>query len=334
MVHISIFFFWKMATYEELTNEENELIKKYFLKGFDDYIRYPEKNVLMLRPYLSIAERIANFEVRKDDIWIVTYPKSGTTWTQEMVWQIVNDVDIEEGKVPLFGRTPFLEIGCILKDNPMPPPPKEADLPKHVMEIMEKFFADPITFTDKMTGRRVIKSHMPMEMLPQDLIEKCKVIYVARNIKDVAVSYFNHSVNLHKFQGNFDDFCQLFEKDLHMYGSYFHHIKSGWAYKDHPNFRFVWFEDMKKDIRKEVVATCDFINHPLPTDKLDILLEHISFKSMKKNMAINIQSEKGEFIRKGEVGDHKNHFDEERNQKWDQWIQREIINTGIVMLGI
>ena len=68
--------------------------------------------------------------------------------------------------------------------------------------MMEAMLSDPIVYTSKMTGRRVIKCHMPMEMLPKDLVEKCKVIYVARNIKDMAVSWFHHLVGItfHGFQ--------------------------------------------------------------------------------------------------------------------------------------
>ena len=48
-------------------------------------------------------------KARNTDIWVVTYPKCGTTWTQEMVWQIANNVDLEGGKKMLDERFPYLE---------------------------------------------------------------------------------------------------------------------------------------------------------------------------------------------------------------------------------
>ena len=54
----------------------------------------------------------SNMVVRPSDVWVVTYPKCGTTWTQEMVWQVANKIDMEGGKVDLGERFPLL--GCIL----------------------------------------------------------------------------------------------------------------------------------------------------------------------------------------------------------------------------
>jgi len=322
--------------YEELTEEERDLIKKcYQTPPMTDFVRYPGP-FIMPRTFAPIRERIANFEVRPDDIWIVTYPKSGTTWTQEMIWQIVNDVDLVKGQLPLFTRTPFLEFGCVTNDMPFGCPP---GMPKQVADLMEDFHNDPIVYTSKMTGRRVIKCHLPMEMQPKNLVERCKVIYVARNIKDMAVSWFHHLVNItpHDFKGNFEDFLDLFEKDLHMYGSYFHHVLGAWTLKDHPNMRFLWFEDMKMDIKKEVLLTCQFIDHPLTQEKLQELLNHISFNSMKNNPSVNIPRsamQRGEFIRKGEVGDSKNYFSDEREAKWNKWIKEMLEDTTLEMPGL
>ena len=56
-------------------------------------------------------------KVREDDVWVVTYPKCGTTWTQEILWNIVNGVQVERIKEPLFGRSPFLDL-MMIGDNP------------------------------------------------------------------------------------------------------------------------------------------------------------------------------------------------------------------------
>ena len=55
---------------------------------------------------------------------------------------------------------------------------------------------------------------------------------------------------------------------------------------------------------------------------------------MKKNpnanpsVIMNLPPEK-QFLRKGEIGDWKNYFDKERNEKWEEWIAENIKGTGL-----
>ena len=42
--------------------------------------------------------------VYPDDVWIVTPPKCGTTWMQEIVWHIHTDVDLEKAQLNQFYR--------------------------------------------------------------------------------------------------------------------------------------------------------------------------------------------------------------------------------------
>lgn len=60
--------------------------------------------------YKVQAELYYNFEARPDDVWITTVPRSGTTWTQELIWLLANGLDFEKAQQrPLTERFPFLE---------------------------------------------------------------------------------------------------------------------------------------------------------------------------------------------------------------------------------
>ena len=73
----------------ELSKEDKELEMNLGSCVYD-LIRY-ENGFVLPRHYAKfMADRVYNFEVREDDIWVVSYPKTGTTLSLEMVWMIVN----------------------------------------------------------------------------------------------------------------------------------------------------------------------------------------------------------------------------------------------------
>lgn len=95
---------------------EDELIKKTDTEFITDIVKISSKdnsNKFCMLPRKFVEQdldRIKKFEVFNDDVWIVTFPKCGTTWTQEMIWMLNNNLDYEtDKKVTLDERFPFLE---------------------------------------------------------------------------------------------------------------------------------------------------------------------------------------------------------------------------------
>ena len=59
---------------------------------------------------LDLDEIRHGFEVYPDDVFIVTQPKCGTTWMQELVWLINHNLDLEGAKINQFYRAPYLDM--------------------------------------------------------------------------------------------------------------------------------------------------------------------------------------------------------------------------------
>ena len=261
-------------------------------------------NVLMPRFYEPITESIRNFEVRPDDIWIITYPKCGTTWTQEIVWHIINDVNKDLGKLPLYARTPFLEFeGIHSQENSeyalrlFSP---ETEGKKTAM--MKRIFHESVDVTRNHPSPRIIKSHMPLEFLPGNLLDTAKVVYVCRNPKDTCVSYFHFMTkvfdHVYQYKGTFDQYIDLFMNGGLEYGNYFDHLKTAWKCRNHPNMKFIWYEDMRKDSPKEVADLARFVNRPLSEAKIEELVEHLKFSNMKERATQASGKRIGNFFRK------------------------------------
>ena len=89
------------------------------------------------------------------------------------MWQIANGVqlDSQESKKVLFLRSPYLEMA----NWPV------VDSNHGVLDdAKSKMLQDSVTWTEKLKSPRIIKSHLPMAMLPPNLLDVAKVLYIAR----------------------------------------------------------------------------------------------------------------------------------------------------------
>ncbi|XP_046400820.1 luciferin sulfotransferase-like [Ischnura elegans] len=281
---------------------------------------------LLPETFLDIAQRIRDMEVRETDIWVLSYPKSGTTWTQEMVWCICNDLDFESAKSTILPiRFPFLELSTFLTGKRGIPP----------------LLKDSVSYVENMESPRFIKCHLPWELLPKQIkTVKPKIIYVARNPKDLCLSYYHQLVRQGLFKGNFEEMAELFLEDRVPYSPYWDHVLTYWEHRYDPNLLFIKYEDMKKDLPSICTRVASFLDEDCSDiGQLSELCSHLSFEAMKSNVSVNytfwentdIVSCLGDinrnFMRKGKVGSWKEEMSPHMAKRFDTWIERHLMTT-------
>ena len=160
------------------------------------------------------------YEARPEDKFVVTYPKAGTTWAQQIIALIVNDGVIAD---PAFTRNSFLD------------------------------------FSGQNTIREpVIKTHLPFSVLPMN--PNAKYLLVLRNPKDSCVSFYYHTVKTDpEFNGNFHDFFKLWIKGEVPYGDYFEHTLEYWKHRSERNFQFLVYEEMKRNPKNAILKIAEFL---------------------------------------------------------------------------
>ena len=268
--------------------------------------------------------------IYEDDIFIITPPKCGTTWTQELVWLILNK--LEKPTKNQFYRVPFVELGAIL-----PPVEEKLDMTKEQNEEnLRHFQGNSVAFVEGMKRPRVIKSHLPLDLLPDNLLDRCKVIFVTRNIKDMAVSYFHHHQLISKGY-TFKEFAQWFRDSHIVQTPMMPMVLEAWNRRDHPNMFFNSYEDMKSDFSGTMKRMLKFLNVEMSDDQIQELQERTSITSFRKDKFVNkaneLEGSEGKFVRKGIVGDWKSNFDQEMNEDWDKWIAEELKGTDFKMIS-
>ncbi|KAF4084629.1 hypothetical protein AMELA_G00108400 [Ameiurus melas] len=257
------------------------------------------------------------FRPDPSDLLISTYPKAGTTWTQEIVDLLLHNGDAEICKrAPTIIRNPFLEI------NSPPPIPSGLDLLK------------------TMKPPRFIKTHLPIQLVPEGFWEnKCKVIYVARNAKDNLVSYYHFDrMNLTQPEpGPWEEYVQKFMKGKLAWGSWYDHVKGFWKEREKKNILYLFYEDMKENPRREIVRIMRYLDLLLSDDIIDKIVELTSFNVMKDNPMANytflpkivFDNSVSAFMRKGEVGDWTNYFTPAQSEMFDEDYARQMADVDI-----
>ena len=314
--------------WQPLSESVLEDLKSDFDEGSLVFECVEANGVWMNKNILEDGPKIYNFQLRPDDVWIVTYPKCGTTWTQELLWLIMHNADFEGAKPYVYDRSAFLEYSTLTTKAKKLKQLKDLEESKMTAEEKEKAelrTCKTFEYAETFKSPRLIKSHLPLSMLPPKLLDTCKVIYVCRNPKDCCVSFYYHSllVENNHMKNGFAEFAKRFMKGQIEYGSYWAHLKDAWGAKSHPNMKFLWFEDMKKDLKPVIQELASFLEYKVSDEQVLQIDEFLEFGAYRKfRSEYPVKSEKPKkFFRKGQVGDWKNHFTAEELEEWEAWIK-------------
>lgn len=224
------------------------------------------------------------YKPRPDDIIIATSYKSGTTWMQEIVRQLV------------FGGQDVPERHKVALDN--------------VSHWLERRWPDldtVIASLEAQQHRRFIKTHLALDGLP--FFPQVKYIVVGRDPRDVFMSLWNHTAN---FTADFYTFSQSIPNrvgdplpacpaDIHTFWQEWitrgwfawesegypiwgnlHHTKTWWAYRHLPNILFVHYNDLQRDLAGEIQRIADFLTIPLNEQIRLTIMDAVSLEAMRQ----------------------------------------------------
>tara|TARA_Y100000589_G_scaffold3861_1_gene3438 strand:- start:1375 stop:2124 length:750 start_codon:yes stop_codon:yes gene_type:complete len=224
------------------------------------------------------------FKTYADDIYVVTYPKSGTTLCQVILFQMLNNGKVNFDHVN--DVSPWIR-NEVFKNNPV----------------------------KKIKGRRVIKSHDYYKLFPRS--HKGKIVYIYRNGCDVCASLFHQKRNYNNpeltFQKHFED----------MFGNgsmnWFRFNKDWFVNKRNYKILYLSYDQLIEDKRNSIIKLADFLNIDQKSFNIDTVLNLSSFDYMKEN-----EQKFGEkppakpdkiydnFIRKGVSGEGKAYLNTEQ----------------------
>ncbi|MTH96498.1 sulfotransferase domain-containing protein [Roseibium sp. RKSG952] len=214
-----------------------------------------------------------DFRFRRDDIIMASYCKSGSTWMQQIVGQLIFDGDPD---VSVADLSPWLDLRV-----------PSADMKLAALEVQ--------------TYRRFIKTHLPVDALV--FSDTAKYTFIARDGRDVVWSLWNHYVNandmwystlndapgrvrpaLQRPTGDAVDFFRNWlARDGEPFWSIWDTLRSWWALRELPNVFFIHSADLKADREAAIRRLADFLEMDKSDAVISAAVAHSGFDWMKAN---------------------------------------------------
>ena len=262
-----------------------------------------------------------DFRFRDDDLVISTYAKSGTTWVQQILAQLI--FNGQEG-LEVAEMSPWIDLRV---------PPKEVKLPA----------------VEAQRHRRFLKSHLPVDALV--FSPKAKYLYIARDGRDVVWSMYNHHSTardewyaaLNETPGRVGPpiekppastrqyFLDWLEKDGHPFWPFWENVRSWWKVRDLPNVLLLHFADLKADMPGQIRRIADFADIPIDETRWDAIVEHCGFDYMKEHATKSVplggvfwEGGAQTFIHQGRNGRWRDTLTAEDSRNYERMAQEQL----------
>ena len=234
---------------------------------------------------------LAHFQALESDVIITTAPKAGTTWMQQILYQMRSGGDPDFDNIDSV--VPWLEN------------PREG---KRWQQVLDDY--------DALPRPRLFKTHCTAEQTPG--IGTASVILTVRDPRDCCVSFFHHLMNMtdsalensgHQrpasFAAHVDNWLE--------FAAWFRNVKSWWPYRDNAKVLLLRFQDLKRDLAAAIDQIDAFLGWNITAAQKEKVLEYSSFDWMKAHDdKFSRQAESGDpafkpgqFIRQGKVSAYK-----------------------------
>lgn len=199
------------------------------------------------------------------DVFVMTYAKSGTNWMMQLAYQLIH-----------HGHGEFEHIHSVV---PWPDAKLISPMMKHYAIPLEQ----AMEWLDAPEKKRVIKTHLNWELLPYS--PEARYISVIRDPKDVFVSsyFFIKEGGVGRAMPSVEAMYRVFlAGKSFLGGSWASNAAGYWAQRDKPNVLIVSFASMKRDLEGTVRRVASFLDIHVSEEVIRKVCEKSSFEYMKK----------------------------------------------------